>query len=432
MKKLTLPFVTTICFAFGCKTQVNEVSLHREIQYPQSTLIKSFTFTSEPYKYPGAGSDMHWWTWGIDGSIYVIDDDGSNFGGPSWYAHLLKASGAPPNHRVEEINNFQFYDFRKHIPSEYLRRYVCGIVAVDTSLYVTIYDYDWNIASKPIHSDTVYKRIREYNSWHNLDSALGYNMGFIDAYSRNGGVAGIIVSHDFGKEWSNLPDETTPRFFPPKFGAPAFLTFGPGNTEVPAELQPYIYVISNDGSWASGDNVFLGRVHRDSILSKDAWTFVTNIDGNTATWNKDLTKAQPIFTDIGHVGHPTITYNKLLKRYIMAINSDVFPHYENASPEEFKKWNWQSELQLYESENPWGPWSIFYNNSKWGGENHTCYLPQMPSAWITDNGLKGTILFAGDYTNRTGEYYGFMTQSYEIELFEKKCTSDGKRFKFDR
>jgi len=402
----------------GCKMQNNKLVLHRAIQYPRSTFIKSFSFNSEPYRYPGTGTDMHWWTWGIDGNIYVIDDDGRNFGGISWYAHLLKATKTPPNFKVEEINDFQFYDFRQHVPNNYLRRYVCGIVAVDSSLFVCIYDYDWNISSKYIPSDTLTKRIRELDAYYGVDSVLEFNMRFAEALSKHGGVAGIIVSHDFGKTWSNLPDENTPQFFSPKFGAPAFLTFGPGNSEVPDELKPYIYAISNDGNWASGDNIYLGRVHRDSIIHRDAWSFVSNVDGNRAIWTKDLTNAQPIFTDKGHTGHPSITYNKSLKRYILAVFSDFYPHNENATPEEYITWNWRSELQLYESEKPWGPWSIFYNNDKWGGDSHTCYLLQMPSAWISDGGLNGTALFSGDYINRTGEYYGFITQSYEIELFE--------------
>jgi len=147
---------------------------------------------------------MHWWTWGIDGNVYVIDDDGSNFSGKSWYAHLLKSSGTPPNHKVEEITDFSFYDFRKHIPNDFLRRYVCGIVAVDSNLYVSIYDYDWNIPSKPIHPDTLYRRIREFNPWHDLDSVLGNNMGFVDAFSKNGGVAGIIVSKGQYINWLNI------------------------------------------------------------------------------------------------------------------------------------------------------------------------------------------------------------------------------------
>jgi hypothetical protein len=404
---------------FGCTSNKKDLVLHRPINYPQSKLIEKFEWTSVPGRFPGTGSDMHWWTEGIDGNVYITDDDGKNFGGPDWYAHVLKVSGIPPLHKVETINDFQFYDFRKHIPNKLVRRYVCGIVAVDSALYLSVYDYDWNIPSKVYDFSKLYQSAKKYNPWKNLDSVGLSNLGFIDGYSKLFGVAGIIVSHDFGKTWENLPKEDTPQFFGPRFAAPAFLTFGKGNTETPKELGNYVYAISNDKNWASGDHVFLGRVHRDSIVSREAWRFYAGKDnsGNTL-WTIKENEAQPVFSDSSHVGHPTISYNKAIKRYILLISSDVNPHYETATIEEQKKWNWESEMQLYESENPWGPWTIFYNDKQWGGKDHTCYLPQMPTSWLSDDGLSGTILFAGDYVNRKAEYYGFMTQSFKITLFK--------------
>jgi hypothetical protein len=401
----------------ACSPKMATLPLHRNIPYPQSKLIKRLVWESEPSKYPGSGTDMHWWTWGIDGSVYVIDDDGANFGGPGWYAHLLKSTGVPPNHKVETVNDFQFYDFRKNLPDKLVRRYVCGVVAVDSNLYVSIYDYDWNIPSKPVHRDTVVKLLQQFHPWEEMSPATRSEVGFIDGFSKNYGVAGIIHSKDFGKTWTNLPGKNTPEFFGPKFGAPAFLTFGPGNTETPIDLSPYVYAISNDGNWASGDNVFLGRVHRDSIIFRQAWQFFKgNSTTNNPEWVKEEEAASPIFSDPGHVGHPTITYNKALNRYILCISSDMVPHRENAPKEETRKWNWESEMQLYEGPNPWGPWSIFHNEKQWGGKDHTAYLPQMPSPWISKDGLSGSILFAGDYVNRKAEYYGFMTQQFRLEL----------------
>src|SRR4028118_66942 len=141
LSKLVMPLAL---FFTACSAKMNTLSLHRKISYPQSKLIKRLVWEGEPSKYPGTGTDMHWWTWGIDSSLYVIDDDGANFGGPGWYAHLLKSKGVPPNHRVETVNDFQFYDFRANLPDKLVRRYVCGVVAVDSNLYVSIYDFDWN------------------------------------------------------------------------------------------------------------------------------------------------------------------------------------------------------------------------------------------------------------------------------------------------
>jgi ligand-binding sensor domain-containing protein len=70
---------------------------------PESDLIASFKWNLEPSRYPGSGSDMHWWTWGTDDAIYVLDDDGKNLGGPINYARVLRVNGTPPDHKVETV-----------------------------------------------------------------------------------------------------------------------------------------------------------------------------------------------------------------------------------------------------------------------------------------------------------------------------------------
>lgn len=291
--KLTILFIILL---IGCTPKKSAPDFHREIPYPHSKLIKQLVWESEPARYEGTGSDMHWWTWGIDGYLYVIDDDGRNFDGPAWYAHLLRSTGTPPNHKVETVNDFQFYDFRKKLPDKLVRRYVCGVVAVDSNLYVSIYDYDWNLPSKPVNRDTLYRLIQEFHPWNEIDPSIIGDVGFIDGYSKIYGVAGIIQSKDFGKTWTNLPGKNTPEFFGNKFGAPAFLTFGPGNTETPKALDPYVYAISNDGSWATGDNVFLRRVHRDSVIHRKAWQFYQgNTKSNQPQWTGEEAAATPIF-----------------------------------------------------------------------------------------------------------------------------------------
>jgi uncharacterized protein DUF4185 len=400
----------------ACSYSPPTAQLHRQIPYPRSTVIERLVWESRPSKYPGSGSDMHWWTWGIDGSTYVVDDDGKNFDGPGWYAHVLKSTGVPPDHKVGTVTDFQSYDFRKHLPpGKLIRRYVAGAVAVDSALYVAVYDYDWNIPNRSARRDRLRELSREYHPWGTMAPSEVSALGFIDGYSKLYGVAGIIASNDHGATWTNLPGKDTPEFFGARFGAPAFLTFGPGNTETPAAFAPYVYAISNDVSWATGDNVFLGRVHRDRVIERDAWEFYDGTDAaGDARWTKDENEAKPIFTDPDHVGHPTITYNKGLGRFILLVSSDMVPHKEDSPPEVVDRWNLESEMQLYEGPTPWGPWSIFHDEVRWGGDDHTHYLPQMPASWLGADGLSGSLLFAGDYVKRKAEHYGFMTQQFRL------------------
>jgi hypothetical protein len=422
MKNLTMYLMCLLLsclFLTTCVQKIDKPKYHRKMPYPESDLIASFEWSSEPYKYPGTGSDMHWWTWGIDDAVYVLDDDGKNFGGPINYAHVLKVTGIPPDHKVETVTDFMEILFRKMMPADkLLSRYVDGIIAVDSQLYVSIYDYDWNLTQTLPYFDSIRPRMNLYDCFAGVeDSAMLKAMWFAGSYSKNYGIAGIIKSTDFGKTWTNIPDAKTPRFLGPKFAGLTFVNFGPGYSDVPDELCPYVYAMSNDGSWETGDHVFMARVHKDSILDRKAWQFLSSVsDKNIPAWSKKEEQSFSVFKDPGHVGHPTISYNKALKRYILGIYSDVVPHKENPGHEEWSSWDKASELQLYESEYPWGPWKIFYNEKPWGGGKHSCYLPQIPNKWWSKDGLSGTIIFAGDYTGNNFEYYAFMTQSFNLKL----------------
>lgn len=399
-------------------SQISKNTGIRSINYPKSKLIAKFEWTSKPYSYPGTGSDMHWWTLGADSALYVLDDDGSNFNGARNYAHLLKITGIPPKHKVETVTDFMEIPFRKMLPNPLIRRYVNGPIAVDSTIYISIYDYDWNLKRIKPYRDSIVQRTNLYMYNDNVsDPKLLETMYCADSYSKHFGTAGIIKSTDYGKTWTNIPNATTPQFLGPKFGGLCFLNFGPGYTQVPKYLGEYVYALSNDENWESGNNVFMARVHKDSILNRQAWQFLSKIgEKNTPIWSKKEDASTPIFTDLGHVGHPTISYNKVLKRYILGIFSDVVVHKENHTVDNWKTWDQATELQLYESKTPWGPWAIFHNETQFGGKNHTAYLPQIPNNWWLANGLEGTLMFAGDYTKGGGGYYSLMTQSFKITL----------------
>ncbi|MGL6268537.1 MAG: hypothetical protein ACRC2O_11465, partial [Chitinophagaceae bacterium] len=215
----------SLLLTFLSSINLNSQTITRNTGYPKSKLIEKLLWTDSAFRYPGTNSDMHWWTWGKDNNIYIVDDDGKNFGGPDYLAHVLKISGIPPHHKAETVTDFEAYDLRALIPGKLLRRYVSGIIAIDSVLYITIYDYDWNVEGHVFNYDSLAKRIREYNPWHDLSPELSRHMGFIDQYSKLYGVAGIIVSKDYGRSWTNIPGPSDPPFLGPRFGGMAFLTF---------------------------------------------------------------------------------------------------------------------------------------------------------------------------------------------------------------
>jgi hypothetical protein len=277
-----------------------------------------------------------------------------------------------------------------------MQRYLCGPVAVGTNLYVCLYDYDWRLPGK--------------------DVSKKQELLAVDRYSKHGGIPAIILSRDGGKTWSNAPRKETPRFLGPNFGNLQFIGFGPGYTRVPAELGDYVYAVSNDSNWESGDHLYLARVPRDKILERAAWEFFSS-SPNAPTWTKVEDAAKPIFRDAGHVGHSDITYNAELQRYLLSVFSDTVPHLETATVAETKAWEKQTELQLYEGPTPWGPWALVYNENPWGGPDHACYLPHLPSKWLGNDGLTGWMLYSGDWEHEhypKREYYGYMTRAFRL------------------
>lgn len=368
----------------------------RSLPYPRSAQIRDLEWLASAEKYPGTGTDMHWHAWGADDALYFVDDDGANFGNPWNFAHLLKATGNPPDFHLEELHRFP--QLRRPANDRY-RRYVDGALAVDNRLFVAAYDY-------------------------NDDPATGKPFWYLDAVSTHGGVAALMYSDDGGATFQNVPDpeQETEYFLGPNFAGLAFVGFGPGYSGVPPRFGPYVYAISNDGNWESGDHVRLARVPRERVLDRAAWEFyageANGRDISPPVWSPDEAAATPILTDPGHVGHPTMTWNPGLGRFLLAFGSDAVPH-TNDTPEAVVKatWHRRRELCLYEGPTPWGPWGLVHYDPRWE-EEHVAYLPQIPPKWLSADGREGWLVFSGDYGHYDGQgdqsFYAFMYRPFRL------------------
>lgn len=374
----------------------------RTLPYPRSDVFSRLEWLAPASRYPGSGTDMHWHAWADDDALYFVDDDGANFGQPWNFAHLLRATGTPPDFRLEEVSRFP--ELKRPESLKY-QRYVDGALAIGSRLYVAAYDYD------------------------DLDETGEREFWFVDAVSRNGGIAALMYSDDYGRTWHNAPDPTTaeetPYFLGPRFAGLAFVGFGRGYTGVPDRLGDYVYAISNDGNWESGDNVFLARAPRASVLDRGTWEFYAgeaNGRGeDDATWTTNEDATRPILSDPGHVGHPTMTYSAGLDRFLLTFGSDEVPHTWEAAPETIKAtWHRRRELCVYEGPTPWGPWGLVHHDPYWEGE-HVAYLPQVPPKWLSVDGRSGWLVFSGDYGHYDGQpsdelnFYGFMTRPFRLQ-----------------
>jgi hypothetical protein len=55
--------------------------------------------------------------------------------------------------------------------------------------------------------------------------------------------------------------------------------------------------MQNDGSWETGDNVFIARVHKNDITSSEAWQLLSAIDTNKLGWSTSEAESARVFID---------------------------------------------------------------------------------------------------------------------------------------
>jgi hypothetical protein len=341
---------------------------------------------------------MHWLAWAEDGTIYTVDDDGVNFGSPWNFGQLMRVKGTPPDHTVELVS--QFPELRR--PEGLLcRRYVDGATAIGSRIYVAAYDYD--------------------------DDVPGFDDAFVmvDRVSPHGGIVDLMHSDDGGETWQNVPEpEVGPDdyFLGPRFAGLAFVGFGPGYSGVPEQFEGYVYAISNDINWETGDHVFLARAPIDAIADRDRWEFFASHGEGASTideprWTRDESRARPVLRDPGRIGHPTMTYVPGVQRFLLTYSTDAVPHTFNTPRDvALETWDVTTELLVLEAPTPWGPWGLVHHDPSWEFP-HTPYLPQVPGAWLDEDGRGGWMIFSGDYVipHGTGDYYGFMTRRFRLD-----------------
>ncbi len=358
-------------------------------KYEKSGYITSVTMGK--HRLHKGDGDMWPLTWGADGNIYAAAGD--NLGSP---LNVWKVSGNPSffssiyndpldGIKVELIDNMPLH------PAIYCQGpdvhpdfgiKPTGMLSLDGTLYMAVQNGNYA-------EEKYWFRQRYTNSW-------------------------ICTSSDFGKTWNR---EATPRdFFTGKFAAPSFLQYGKDYSDAPNEFVYAYFTISCDGvsMWENADQILLGRVNRKNILERGKWEFYV---GQTSEiepiWSKDGDSAIPIFEYPLMTGQNHVAYNKGIGRYLMGNYGFVDESGEPRPYHANDDTRGPSQLTIFESKNPWGPWKLFYTDENWG--TYGDYQPNFPTKWISDDGLELYVVSSGSYDD-----YNFTVQKMTLAVDESE------------
>ena len=263
---------------------------------------------------------------------------------------------------------------------------------------------------------------------------------------------GFRVSDDFGESWY---DQTTPddpllenyhdkwinahgvEFNPYEvmIGAPHFVDFGKNLEYAPVDAKTgrkWAYMVAHGAdarcelahnSWVSGDNIYLLRIlmpeGRDKeenfryINNPSNWQYLSR-DGTYRTWNRDNLEEvyyhiRPIVDATGFMGNVGLTYNALLKRYIMTL-SRVADNDRNSF-----------NTMILESDAIDGTYRVVQYLKGFATQS---YFMNIPSRFISDDGRTMWLCYSSNYGYKSSPSPTIGGSKYAMCLTE--ITLDGK------
>lgn len=371
MKQSFLILVFLVCvscnYSTENKTSTKSIASSKsELPYPQSEQITSITIDTARIS---IGHGDNWAiTWAENNKQYSFFTDGTGFGGfpAKDEDHIEVSSGM-----VELDGNPEQLDTRDILSETGTimglggneTKKVSGLVMIDTVLYAWIRNL--NLEGMP-----------------------------------KGTGSTLMYSDDYGENWEWVDWNF------PEIGYPTWLNAGKNYADA---KDNYAYFISPDGPSAYADypDMLMGRVHKDSILFKQSYVFYSGLKNEAAPQWRKFSQRKPILTDAGGVFRPDIVYNPGIDRYMLSVSSPFgdWSWWANKNP------NRKSHFAIYDSPNPWGPWTTVYYKEDWGKPENR-FAPHIPPKWISEDGKSFYLLYS---CIPTGPYQ-FNLQRVELTL----------------
>jgi len=296
--------------------------------YAHSTVIDRIVWDWSTLRTAAPGSDLWPVTWANDDSLMVAWGDGGGFGGTDQDGRVAlgfgRIDGTPEHFTGVNLNGGK----NPRHPASFPRHgKVGGLLAV---------------------GDRVYGWLNTQNGkWPDVDQVL--------IWSDDSAATWRQSDWTFPKGEGNLKPST-------------FLNFGKGYSGVPGALAGYVYFYGQ--KQGQSDKMFLGRVASEKLEDRKAYEFFAGPENGTPTWSPEVYKAAPVFNDLsGDLA--SVVYVPGIGRYLL-----TFFH------------KGPGQLGIFDSENPWGPWTTVTYEEHWGGMDReggglTC---SFPAKWMSADG----------------------------------------------
>lgn len=328
-----------------------------------------------PVRYTDTDGDIWNTTWADDGHLYTYANDTRKFGGLDYGAHNLafgRLEGDDPMHLKQVLIN-TFPEYRNKKPVNWKSS---GLICIDGVLYLTIMKHVWE---PDPDQGNVYYQVRD---------------------------ASIIKSTDRGKTWTRSYEDNRDRpMFPGRpFSSPWFIQYGQNYTETDVEnlADEFIYAISTDGYYDSGNHWILGRVARSRIDRLDGgdWEYYCGggADGKLpASWTPNMKDATPIIEDRGQVCKTGVQYVRGIRKYVM-----IQWYYKRPYVPVEKHCSDTSHWSLWQADTPWGPWKRVSGVHTYTTEG--LYCPSICPKFMSRDGREVFVFATGnwDQANKLG------------------------------
>ena len=317
--------------------------------------------------------------WADDDYLYTPSNDTSGFGGqPRRNVAFNKLSGDAPNTlNGITVNNMDEYGEHGDKLDDNCTWKTSGCYCVDGVLYLAIGRHCYGHESGDPHKRQTVKN------------------------------TSIIKSEDYGVTWIRSAQENYKNpHFTNEFVTPYFIYYGK-NAQAPDvdNAKKYIYAVSNNGFWDSGDFYILGRVKREKLgdLNPSDWQYYLGGDGlQDSSWGAIAADAMHIIDNPRKCGETGATYIPDIGRYVLV------GWYYTGNGRDNTEETW---FTYYEAPHPWGPWTAVCEEKN---NPEGWYCPRILSKWQQSDSeaVKTVMVTAGDWQNQ--DYYRMSLKNIEI------------------